>query len=99
MGKKMSKEKEELAKILDNLRSFARRTDSDVLAVALRRLPDEEADEYPVSGDDVSWVVVGNVSLMLDVLDTIRHKYYKALKKLKEKGLSNSQRHGKEKSQ
>lgn len=77
----MSKEKEELSKILDNLERFAKRTDSHVLALVLRHLSDEEADELPVAGDEVNWVVVGDVSSMLD---NIKSRFHDTLKKMEE---------------
>jgi len=76
------KEKEELAKILDNLERFAERTESHVLALVFRRLSDEEANKYPVAVDEVSWVIVGDVSIMLN---NIRNRFNEAFKTFEER--------------
>ena len=85
MGKKMSKDGEELAKILDNLGNFADRTDSHVLALVLHRVSDEEADELPVAGDEIHCLIKGDVSYLLD---NIRQGFRKDFKKLKERSIA-----------
>lgn len=78
----MSKEKEELDKILKNLERFADRTKSRVLALVLRSLPEKEAEKFYIAGDEVHWLIKGNTTITLEL---VRRKFAKELKHLKEK--------------
>ena len=78
----MSKEKEELDKILKNLERFADRTKSCVLALVLRSLPEKEAEKFYIAGDEVHWLIKGNTTITLEL---VRRKFAKELKRLAER--------------
>ena len=62
-GGAMSKEGEELEKILENLKRFVKQRKGHALAVIIHPPSDEEAKKFYIAGDEVNWLIMGNKML------------------------------------